>query len=538
MDAEPMPETGTSSVPTPTAPHGLAQLIQQRVWLHVRRRKAWFDSLPKQTFAHGTAEFFDDPDDPRLELRWQCEGQGRMWNAPIQRIDAQLASAVGNPLRTLAQSFALSRAELDVIQACVAQQLDPALGPAFAYLHGQTQSAFVSGPLVKRLFGHSSSTFWHPTTNLGRWKLVHARETAPGDPTALVADAMLAPWLEGKLMLDPAIARFVRPVPVHAPAKSWPVAEAVHAIELSAFHGLAVRLVVVGPPGSGRATFAAAAAHHLGIECIAVDTTAVSEEEWPDAFLKTQRFAFLGRFGVIWTGIHTNRPWPRNLDASLVHMITCAPDYDVAMPGWSDCRLELSPPSIGETRTLWQHTCPQFDQWAEEDRAALTQRYQLSAGQICSIGRMKPENGTRALAYAREITRQDIGNLGQFLACPFTWDDMVISEELLTGLKDLAYEAKTRAQFWDRPEIRRLFPRGTGLTALLSGSPGTGKTMAAQVIAADLKLDLFRIDLARVVSKYIGETAKAPQRSRTTATRMPTPVTGCTRWRSSVGWHS
>ena len=80
---------------------------------------------------------------------------------------------------------------------------------------------------------------------------------------------------------------------------------------------------------------------------------------------------------------------------------------------------------------LWQHTCPQFDQWAEEDRAAPTQRYQLSAGQICSDGRMKPENGTRALAYAREITRQDIGNLGQFLPCPFTWDDMVISEELL-----------------------------------------------------------------------------------------------------------
>ena len=85
---------------------------------------------------------------------------------------------------------------------------------------------------------------------------------------------------------------------------------------------------------------------------------------------------------------------------------------------------------------------------------------------------------------------------------------MVLSGDLLVGLKDLAYEAKTRAQFWDRPETRRLFPRGTGLTALLSGSPGTGKTMAAQVIAADLQLDLFRIDLARVVSKYIGETAK------------------------------
>ena len=69
-------------------------------------------------------------------------------------------------------------------------------------------------------------------------------------------------------------------------------------------------------------------------------------------------------------------------------------------------------------------------------------------------------SGAQAIAFAREITRQNIGNLGQFLPCPFTWDDMVLSEELMAGLKDLAYEARTRAQFWDRPEIRRLFPRG------------------------------------------------------------------------------
>jgi SpoVK/Ycf46/Vps4 family AAA+-type ATPase len=121
---------------------------------------------------------------------------------------------------------------------------------------------------------------------------------------------------------------------------------------------------------------------------------------------------------------------------------------------------------------------------------------------------MQPATGAQAIACARDVTRQNLGNLGQFLPCLFTWDDMILSEELLAGLQDLAYEARTRAQFWDRPHVQRLFPRGTGLTALLSGTPGTGKTMAAQVIAAELKLDLFRVDLARVVSKYIGETAK------------------------------
>ena len=106
----------------------------------------------------------------------------------------------------------------------------------------------------------------------------------PGDPMGLVADSMLVPWFESRLVLDPAIARFVRPVPVHPPLDSWPLGEAAHVIE-RAFRGIPVRLVVVGPPGSGRSTLAAVAAQRLGITCIAVDTTAITEEEWANVFL-------------------------------------------------------------------------------------------------------------------------------------------------------------------------------------------------------------------------------------------------------------
>jgi SpoVK/Ycf46/Vps4 family AAA+-type ATPase len=72
----------------------------------------------------------------------------------------------------------------------------------------------------------------------------------------------------------------------------------------------------------------------------------------------------------------------------------------------------------------------------------------------------------------------------------------------------LLFEARERVRVWEGPAAQRLFPRGRGLIALMTGNPGTGKTMAAQVIAAELGLDLFRIDLAASVSKYIGETAK------------------------------
>jgi SpoVK/Ycf46/Vps4 family AAA+-type ATPase len=79
---------------------------------------------------------------------------------------------------------------------------------------------------------------------------------------------------------------------------------------------------------------------------------------------------------------------------------------------------------------------------------------------------------------------------------------------LIESLRNFSFEARSRDAFWERPEVRRLFPGGRGLVALFAGSPGVGKTMAAQIIARDIGVDIFRIDLAMLMSKYIGETTK------------------------------
>jgi SpoVK/Ycf46/Vps4 family AAA+-type ATPase len=129
-------------------------------------------------------------------------------------------------------------------------------------------------------------------------------------------------------------------------------------------------------------------------------------------------------------------------------------------------------------------------------------------GDISAVGQRCPVSAKAAAALARELTRQRLGNLGQLLDCPFTRHDLVLTAKVQQDLEDFTFEAQERSTFWESPQAQRLFPRGTGLVALFSGPPGTGKTMAAQVVAADLELDLFRVDLATVVSKYIGETAK------------------------------
>jgi SpoVK/Ycf46/Vps4 family AAA+-type ATPase len=91
---------------------------------------------------------------------------------------------------------------------------------------------------------------------------------------------------------------------------------------------------------------------------------------------------------------------------------------------------------------------------------------------------------------------------------PYDWSDLVVPAHVGEHLHEIAEQARTRGQVLDDWGLRRLTPMGGGLTALFAGPSGTGKTMAAQVLARSLGLELLSVDLAGVVSKYIGETEK------------------------------
>jgi SpoVK/Ycf46/Vps4 family AAA+-type ATPase len=94
------------------------------------------------------------------------------------------------------------------------------------------------------------------------------------------------------------------------------------------------------------------------------------------------------------------------------------------------------------------------------------------------------------------------------LDCPYGWDDLVVPEHVEASLHRLRNQVLLTRQVLEDWEFGRLCPATAGVTALFAGPSGTGKTMAAQVIARSLELDLYRVDLAEVVNKYIGETEK------------------------------
>ncbi|MFL5756835.1 MAG: ATP-binding protein, partial [Chloroflexota bacterium] len=90
----------------------------------------------------------------------------------------------------------------------------------------------------------------------------------------------------------------------------------------------------------------------------------------------------------------------------------------------------------------------------------------------------------------------------------YDWDDIVLPADVADQLHEIAGQVGRRYQVYERWGFGAKHARGRGITVLFAGASGTGKTMAAEVLANDLGLDLYRIDLAGVVSKYIGETEK------------------------------
>jgi SpoVK/Ycf46/Vps4 family AAA+-type ATPase len=108
----------------------------------------------------------------------------------------------------------------------------------------------------------------------------------------------------------------------------------------------------------------------------------------------------------------------------------------------------------------------------------------------------------------REQSSWDLRQLAHQIRPVYTWQDIVVPEEVRRQLREIAAQVTHRTRVYREWGFGAKLARGRGVSALFSGVSGTGKTMAAEVLATDLDLDLYGVDLAGVVSKYIGETEK------------------------------
>lgn len=155
-----------------------------------------------------------------------------------------------------------------------------------------------------------------------------------------------------------------------------------------------------------------------------------------------------------------------------------------------------------------------------EDIAELSSKFRFTGGQVGDafsaahsravwISQPPPPLGMAIMNQAcRSQATPNLGQLARRIEPAYGWNDIILPDDLMAQLREIATHVKRSQVVLEQWGFESKFPYGQGVTGLFHGGSGTGKTMAVSIVAADLELDLYKIDLSMVVSKYIGETEK------------------------------
>jgi predicted kinase len=268
----------------------------------------------------------------------------------------------------------------------------------------------------------------------------------------------------------------------------------------------APRAVVVacGARGLGRRTLLAAVARDAGLEILRVDARRVTA--WPEIARECR--------------LVDRTPLIANADDHLERIgAELAPELDGpilltttgALPRWHRpaIAIELAPPSYAQRARAWAAAVP------GGDAEALAGQYPLAPALIHAAGRaIQARSHGRAPAAAdvsagvRAVIDDRFGELARRVEVTQTWDDLVLAPDQLDAIVELCARIRRRRTVYEQWGFAAKVGKGLGVAALLSGPPGTGKTMVAGLIARELGLELVQADPARITSKYLGETEK------------------------------
>ncbi|GAA2649932.1 MULTISPECIES: ATP-binding protein [Streptomyces] len=520
------------AVPAGTLPYlwTRLRLVEERVRLAVALRRA---ADP-------------DPDDPYRGQYLTPEAVARILDAPHGGPDlpalAPAAPPPGSPLDVLAARFALEPLDVDLLLVTLAPDLDPRFERLYGYLNDDLTRRRPTVGLALELCGRTGSAAARlrlsPTAPLlaGGLLEVTEPERPPLSRVLAVPDRVTAHLL-GDTSPDPRLAD------VLGPAHEDPAVDPDELRRAVAAAAGGTRHVHLRSRGGDPEGLAAAALHAYGPRPLALDPAALARHARavPELARATAREARLTGAGVLLGPLEELPDQPGERARVLRTLCTALhgiPLFTYGTSGWEPAwaadtpvTLTVAAPTPDRQITRWRHALEgtAAGPAADGGAAALARSvsaHRLDAGQL----RRAADTAVRTAALdGRPLTPDDLrtavraqngaglARLARRVEPAVGWDDLVLPAPTHRRLRELAVRARHRDQVLGQWGMRPGGGRGRGVIALFAGSSGTGKTMSAEVVAADLGMDLYVVDLSTVVDKYVGETEKNLERIFTEA---------------------
>jgi hypothetical protein len=499
---------------------------------------SWADgtSLSTEESQNLVAAYEKTSDDARAILT-EANGQGQLLR-----------------LQYLASAFALDSFDLDTLLICLAPALDLRYERLYAYLQDDVTRKRASVNLVLDLlcgsdpparlaallrFGDDSSLFRaHLLTRVSE----PGATSLPVISQGLAVDAAAVAWLLGGFQPHAELGDHASmEVPAAADAEDAAllvlVGEARAALDQALGLQSAEQSPIVVLHGSDQAGQEAAARYLaakarlplLRVDLAAVVSAGVDVRRAVDLSLRdallTGSIAWLAGWdvclapdGAVHPGLLTmlcNHPAPVIVAARTRWQVAGVDRQRVFL--WID----LPIPDYAQRCALWRHFLDRAKIAAEVDLSLLAGQFLLTAGQIRdAVATVQdtvaqsgsPVNPSALFEAARSHSSPGLSGLARKITPRFHWDDIVLPHDQLAILREIVASVRERPLVMDTWGVGRKLASSNGVTILFAGPPGTGKTMAAEVIASELGLDLYKIDLSTIVSKYIGETEKNLER--------------------------
>jgi hypothetical protein len=446
---------------------------------------------------------------------------------PAEPEPATLLTPVPWAMEMLAEQLGMSEFEQNVLLLCAAQDLDTRIASLCARAQDDPQKPFPTFALAFALFDEPAWEALAPERPLRYWRLLDIHQPAAQALTAsaLRADERIVNYLKGLNYLDDRLSPFFSPLEqVSGSAALGEAQEKQVDFILRGWHQAAGPLPavqLVGPDPLSKQLVAFHVATQLNRRLYRLNT-----ELLPAAPLELEMLARLWQreCRLLPLALYSDAeelggpemersgPLSRFLSRSDGIFFIGVREFNPRL-GRAQQAVDVTKPAATEQQATWAAA---LGPEAGAAPARLAAQFNLNLPSIeilASLAQTEAKSHGQPLDAAawdvcRIGERPRLDALAQRLEPKVTWDDLVLPKAESDLLRQIAAQAAQRNQVYHDWGFDRKMNRGFGISALFAGESGTGKTMAAEVIASELRLNLYRIDLSQVVNKYIGETEK------------------------------